>query len=160
MRARDARYYAAVARVREGVQPGAAQADLVTVQARLALQYPATDSKWTATVEPLKEDTVGGVRKSLWILFGAVSLVLLIACANVACLLLAQASRREREIAVRFSLGARRGQVVRALLLEAVWRPCPAPAWGCFWRSGAPPGFAAPQPNSRAPRKFSSIGAS
>ena len=96
-----------------------AQADLAAVQARLALQFPATDANWRPIVEPLKEQTVGGVRRSLWILFGAVSFVLLITCANVACLLLAQAHRREREVAVRFALGARREQVIRELLLEA-----------------------------------------
>ena len=140
MRAREARYYTAVGRIKEGVKPGEAQADLAAVQGRLALQYPATDSKWTALVESLKEQTVGGVRKSLWILFAAVSLVLLIACANVACLLLAQASRREREIAVRFSLGARRGQVVASMLREAICAVLPGAAiglllafWGADW---------------------------
>ena len=103
----------------------------LAVQARLALQFP-DDANWTPIVEPLKEQSVGGIRRSLWILFGAVSLVLLIACANVACLLLAQANRREREIAVRFSLGARRAQVIRELLLEAF---CLAiPGWRSDWR--------------------------
>jgi predicted permease len=118
-RNREARFNISVGRLKEGVTPASAQADLAAIQANLAAQFPATDANWTALVEPLKEQAVGGVRRSLWILFGAVSFVLLIACANVACLLLAQAHRREREIAVRFSLGARRGQVVRELLLEA-----------------------------------------
>lgn len=118
-RNREARFNVTVGRLKEGVTPASAQADLAAIQANLAAEFPATDANWTALVEPLKEQTVGGVRRSLWILFGAVSFVLLIACANVACLLLAQANRREREIAVRFSLGARRGQVVRELLLEA-----------------------------------------
>jgi putative ABC transport system permease protein len=119
MRARAGRWESVVGRLKEGATPQAAQADLAAAQARLGEQFPATDANWTPIVEPLKEETVGGVRRSLWILFGAVSFVLLIACANVACLLLAQAHRREREIAVRFSLGARRDQVIRALLLEA-----------------------------------------
>lgn len=117
--ARASRWESAIGRLKEGVAPQAAQSDLAAVQARLAAQYPATDANWIPVVEPLKEGTVAAVRRSLWILFGAVSFVLLIACANVACLLLAQAHRREREIAVRFSLGARRAQVMRALLLEA-----------------------------------------
>ncbi len=117
--ARASRWDNAIGRLKEGVTPHAAQSDLAAVQARLAAQYPATDANWIPVVEPLKEGTVRGVRRSLWILFGAVSFVLLIACANVACLLLAQAHRREREIAVRFSLGARRAQVIRELLLEA-----------------------------------------
>src|ERR1700693_2773950 len=119
MRARDARFYVTVGRLKEGVAPAAAQAALAAVQGRLALDYPATDANWSASIEPLKEGKVGGVRRSLWILFAAVSLVLLIACANVACLLLAQARQREREISLRFSLGARRGQVVSDLLLAA-----------------------------------------
>lgn len=116
---RDSRWDSAIGRLKEGVTPQSAQADLATVQARLGAEFPATDANWLPIVEPLKEETVGGVRRSLWILFGAVSFVLLIACANVACLLLAQAHRREREIAVRFSLGARRGQVIHGLLLES-----------------------------------------
>lgn len=119
MRAREARWETAIGRLKEGTTARSAQSDLADVQARLAAQFPATDSNWTPIVEPLKEVTVGGVRRSLWILFGAVSFVLLITCANVACLLLAQAHRREREIAVRFSLGARRSQLIRELLLEA-----------------------------------------
>jgi putative ABC transport system permease protein len=119
MRARDSRWESAVGRLKEGATMQSAQADLSALQSRLAAQFPATDANWSPLVEPLKEETVGGVRRSLWILFGAVSFVLLITCANVACLLLAQAHSREREIGVRFSLGARRGQVIRQLLLEA-----------------------------------------
>ncbi|HTC35384.1 MAG TPA: ABC transporter permease [Bryobacteraceae bacterium] len=119
MRVRAGRWESVVGRLKEGITPQAAQADLAAAQARLGEQFPATDANWTPIVEPLKEETVGGVRRSLWILFGAVSFVLLITCANVACLMLAQVHRREREIAVRFSLGARRAQVIRQLLLEA-----------------------------------------
>jgi putative ABC transport system permease protein len=127
---RYARFYTAIGRVREGVSPSAAQAELAGVQAQLAMQFPKTDANWTALVEPLKEETVGGARRSLWILYGAVSLVLLIACANVACLLLAQARRRRREIAIRFSLGARRWQIVRELLLESFWLALPGSVCG------------------------------
>ena len=119
MRNREARFASTIGRLQEGIGIAKARADLAGVQANLARQFPATDANWTPVVEPLKEQSVGGVRKSLWILFGAVSLVLLIACANVACLLLAQASRRSREIALRFSLGAGRGRVIRELLQES-----------------------------------------
>jgi putative ABC transport system permease protein len=119
MRNREARFYLTVARLKDGVSPAVAQADLDAVQGRLAKDYPATDANWKPAVSPLKEATVGGSKRGLWILFGAVSLVLLIGCANVACLLLAQAQRRTREMAIRFSLGARRVQVIRELLLEA-----------------------------------------
>src|SRR5262249_14376988 len=67
-----------------------------------------------------KEEQVGGVRRSLWLLFGAVLLVLLAACGNIACLLLADAARREREIAVRLAIGASRGVVIRQLLREGL----------------------------------------
>jgi putative ABC transport system permease protein len=127
---RYARFYIAVGRLREGVPPGSAQAELAGVQAQLAMQFPKTDANWTALVEPLKEETVGGARRSLWILYGAVSLVLLIACANVACLLLAQARQRRREIAIRFSLGARRWQIVRELLVESFWLALPGSVCG------------------------------
>ena len=130
MRSREARFHNAIGRLKQGVSLQSAQADLAAVQGRLALQYPATDRDWTALVEPLKEQSVAGVRRSLWVLFGAVSLVLLIACANVACLLLAQASRREREIAVRFSLGARRSQVIGELLLESLCLAMPGAVLG------------------------------
>jgi putative ABC transport system permease protein len=128
MRVREARWESAVGRLKEGVTLQSARADLSTVQARLAAQFPTTDGNWSPIVEPLKEEMVGGVRRSLWILFGAVSFVLLITCANVACLLLARAHSREREIAVRFSLGARREQVIRELLREALCLAIP----GCL----------------------------
>jgi putative ABC transport system permease protein len=128
MRARDARWENTIGRLKEGATMQSAQADLSTVQARLAAQFPATDANWSPIVEPWKEFTVGGVRRSLWILFAAVSFVLLIVCANVACLLLAQAHARAREIAVRFSLGALRGQVIRGLLVEALCLAIP----GCL----------------------------
>jgi putative ABC transport system permease protein len=128
IRARGSRWENTIGRLREGLTKQAAQSDLAAVQARLGEQYPATDANWVPIVEPLKEETIGGVRRSLYILFGAVSFVLLITCANVACLLLALAHRREREIAVRFSLGARRAQVIGELLREAVCLAIP----GCL----------------------------
>jgi putative ABC transport system permease protein len=130
MRNREARFDSAVGRLKEGTTIAFAQADLAAVQGNLGAQFPATDTNWSAVVEPLKEESVGGIRRSLWILFGAVSLVLLIACANVACLLLAQANRRQREIAVRFSLGARRDQVIGELLLEALCLAIPGSVLG------------------------------
>lgn len=127
---RQARFHNAVGRLREGVSVKAAQAELSGLYAQMALQFPKTDANWTALVEPLKEETVGGARRSLWILYGAVSLVLLIACANVACLLLAQARQRRREIAIRFSLGARRWQVIRELLVESFYLALPGAICG------------------------------
>jgi putative ABC transport system permease protein len=96
-----------------------ARADLARVQANLGRQFPKTDGDLSVLIEPLKEATVGGVR-SLWILFGSVTLLLLIACTNIAALLLSQAACRQHEIAVRFSLGASRVLVATHLLTEVL----------------------------------------
>jgi predicted permease len=95
-----------------------ARADLATLQSNLGRQFPKTDAKLNVLVEPLKEATVRGVRSSLWILFGSVTLLLLIACTNIAALLLSKAAGRRHEIAVRFSLGASRVSVAGQMLAE------------------------------------------
>src|SRR5437899_3411771 len=118
LEARGARFYRAIGRMKPGVTIEQAQSDLGVASAALAQQYPRTDAGWAATLVPLKEEQIGGVRRSLWLLLGAVALVLVAACWNVACLMIADAARREHEIAVRFALGAPRAAVIRRLLLE------------------------------------------
>jgi putative ABC transport system permease protein len=113
-------WYIGVGRLKRGVTLEQARADLFTVQAQLGKQYPATDRDLAVIVTPLKEVTIGGVRRSLWILFGSVTLLLLLACSNIASLLLAQTTRRAHEIAIRFSLGASRGAIVAQLLAETL----------------------------------------
>jgi putative ABC transport system permease protein len=115
---RDLTWFNGIGRMKAGVTLAQARADLATVQADLARQFPKPDAEIRAGIEPLKEQTIGGVRESLWIVFGSVTLLLLIACVNIAALLLSRAAGRQHEIAVRFSLGASRASVMAQLLTE------------------------------------------
>ena len=117
---RDAKWYVAIGRMKPGITPEQARANLAQVQAGLAKQYPRTDSDIAPAVAPLKDVTVAGVRKSLWMLFGSVSLLLLIACTNIAALLLSRVAARQHEISIRFSLGASKASVVVHLLTEVL----------------------------------------
>lgn len=109
-----------LARLKEGVTPARAEADLRTITERLASEYPETNSGWDAYLVPLHEQVIGDVRTALWILPIAVGFVLLIACANVANLLLVRATRRQREMAIRASLGAGRFTLIRQMLAENI----------------------------------------
>jgi putative ABC transport system permease protein len=116
--ARISTWYTVIGRLKPAVTLDQARANLATVQAQLGRQFPRTDADLAVGVQPLKEITVAGSRRSLWILFGSVSLLLLIACTNIVALLLARATQRQHEISVRFSLGAPRGAIVAQLLTE------------------------------------------
>ncbi|HEY1262178.1 MAG TPA: ABC transporter permease [Terriglobales bacterium] len=112
--------YLAIARLKPGATVGEAQAEMNTISARLAQQYPADDNGWGAKVLTLRDQLVGDVRPALMILLGAVGFVLLIACANVANLVLVKTLARQKEIAIRTALGASAGRVLRQILAETV----------------------------------------
>jgi predicted permease len=105
-------------RLEPGVTVEQARADLEVIQRRLGEQYPDTDRMIGVYVEALKETTVGSVRGSLWLLFGAVSVLLLIASTNIAALLLARAAKRSQEVSVRLSLGAQPATIRSLVLVE------------------------------------------
>ena len=134
---RDSHLLYVVGRLKADVTPGAAGAALQTVMTRLASTYPDTNTGLGAAVVPLHEAVVGDVRPVLWLLQATVVVLLLVACANVAHLLLGRAAARQQEIAVRVSLGAGRGRLVRQLLVEALALAIPggivgllAASWG------------------------------
>jgi putative ABC transport system permease protein len=136
---RDWNMLGVIARLRPDATITQARADLDTVARNLELQYPGQNRGITVRVEPLLDQVVGDVRPALWIFLAAISLVLLVACANVTSLLLARSTIREKEMALRSSLGATRSRLVRQLLTESVLMAIAGGAFGVLLAYGGIP---------------------
>ncbi|HSK09877.1 MAG TPA: ABC transporter permease, partial [Vicinamibacterales bacterium] len=138
---RAATWFTAIGRLAPGVPAEKARANLAAVQAALGREYPETDAALTPVVEPLKAITVARAGRSLWILFGSVTLLLVIACTNLAALLLSRAASRQHEIALRFSLGASRASVAAHLLTEVLILAIAGSGVGLLLAAAATAGF-------------------
>jgi len=117
---RSARFLSGIGRLKPGVTAGQAQDDLDRIERELAVRFPADDKDWATAVSSLKSVRIGDRSQELWLLFGAVGLLWLIALANVAALVLVEMRRRQRELAVRAALGASRGRIVGGVLQEVL----------------------------------------
>ena len=117
---RGEHHFMVIGRLKPGADIKAAQAEMDTISRRLEQQYPVDDKGWGAVVVPLKEQMVGDVRPALLVLLSSVVFVLLIACVNVANLMLAKILDRRKEIAIRNAMGASRGRIIRQVLSESV----------------------------------------
>jgi len=116
----DNYYLSAIGRLKPGASVEQAKAELATIASGMQTNRPAGTSLWSANVVPLQTDTIGSAGPMLWILLGAVGLLLIIACVNVASLFLARGAARETELAVRAALGCSGWRLVRQLLVESV----------------------------------------
>jgi predicted permease len=144
LRMRGARFLGGIGRLRPGTSLEEAARDLAAVQRALATEFPATDAGWSAEIRPLKEVRVGDARRGLILVFGAVSLLWIIAIANVAGLTLVHVQRRARELAIRAALGASRARVIGVVAREGLLVAALGGAAGAIlarWLVSAMPGL-------------------
>ncbi|MEO6804742.1 MAG: ABC transporter permease [Edaphobacter sp.] len=139
---RSSTWFSVQGRLKPGVTRAQAQADMATVQARLGKQFPKSDGNLTVLLVPLKSVVIGSIGSSLWILYGSVSLLLLIACMNIAVLLLARTAEREHEISIRYALGASRREIIFQLLTEVLVLAVAGSVAGLAVAAGASRAFA------------------
>ena len=132
MNQRKAHFLRPIGRLKQGVSLAQAQADTDLIAAQLEQQFPDSNTGWNLRLIPLQEQLVGSSRSTLLILFGAVGFVLLIACANVANLLLVRAAARQKEIALRTALGASRWRIIRQMITESLLLAICGGALGAF----------------------------
>jgi putative ABC transport system permease protein len=147
---RRLQWYTGIGRLRPGADLAQAREDLSLVQAQLAKQYPVTDATMSVRIVPLAGTVGVTVRSSLWLLYGAVSLLLIIACLNIAALLLSRTAKRDREIALRVSLGASRVTIAGELFAETAVLVLVGAATGVLVAAAVSRGFHALAP--RLPR--------
>ncbi len=121
---------AAIGRLRDGIPAASAQAELGSIESRLDKLYPEIWKGWTVVVKPVIATIIGPVQQMLWLLLGAVAVVLVIAASNVASLLLARVASRAHEMGIRMALGAERSRIVRQLLTESLLLSCTGAALG------------------------------
>ena len=138
---RQSTWFTVIGRMKPGVTPAQAQSDLANVQAQLGRQFPKSDADLRVQTTPLKDTVIGDIRDSLWLLYGSVTLLLLIACSNIAALLLARTADREHEISIRFSLGASRRAIIGQLLTEVFFLALLGSLLGLAIAAGAARGF-------------------
>jgi putative ABC transport system permease protein len=140
------RYLMSVARLKPRTSMHQAQTEMTAIARRLEQAYPVFDKNWSVNLEPLRDSMVRSVKTSMWVLLGAVGLLLAVACANVANLLLARYNSRRREIAVRSAVGAGRSRVIRQLLTESVVLAASGGLLGILLARGAVKGLVALAP--------------